>query len=134
MAEAMGADLVEIKPKKELKGVLAYIVGGFQAIHKKTPEILPLGKDPKDYDLIVIGTPVWASNFAPPIRTFLVNAGLKGKKIALFCCYGGQAGKTFDEMKKLLEGNEIVGEIGFKLPLKQKEENEKKAKEFAKAL
>jgi hypothetical protein len=33
-----------------------------------------------------------------------------------------------------LAGNEIVGEIGFKLPLKEREENEKKAKEFAAGL
>lgn len=102
IAEALGdADILEIKPKKELtSSFLKYFWGGRQAFMKEKPELLPLEKNANDYDIIFVGTPVWSWTVSPPIRSFISQAKLKGKKIALFCCYEGNPGKTFEEMKK----------------------------------
>jgi len=63
---------------------------------------------------------------------FFNNHKMTGKKIGLFGCYGGQEGKIFINYRKQLEGNEIIGEIGFKDPLKHgKKESELRAKEWA---
>ena len=57
---------------------------------------------------------------------------VKDKKIALFCCHGGGKGKIFQRLEKALAGNEIIGEIDFRDPLRvAKEECIKKAKEWA---
>ncbi len=50
------------------------------------------------------GTPVWASTFAPFLRTFIhENPDVKGKKIAVFTCFsGGGADKAIDKMKKYI--------------------------------
>ena len=73
--------------------------------------------------VIFIGTPVWAWTFTPALRTFLSTVKLQNKKIALFCCHGGQAGKTFDKMKAFLNGDIILGEKDFEEPLKNNKEN-----------
>jgi flavodoxin len=45
IAAEIGADIFALKTKKKLPGgFLKYIIGGFQAVSKKTPEILPIEK------------------------------------------------------------------------------------------
>lgn len=65
------------------------------------------------YDRIVIGTPVWASTFAPPIRTFLhENRSIQDKKISVFICFsGGGADKTIEKMKKYIGVDEFEAEL-----------------------
>lgn len=135
IAKATAADLLELKPIKEIgkKGFLRYLTGGKQAWKRETPELLPWDKDPNDYNLIFIGTPVWAWTYSAPCHTFLTTANLKNKKIAFFCCHGGDKGKTFKDMKKALIDNQILDCIDFEEPLKKnKETSEKRAIEWVK--
>lgn len=134
ISEIIGADLLELKPKKDVesKGFMKYFWGGKQVITGKKPELLPIDKKPEDYDLILIGTPIWASRYTPAINTFLDTAQINGKKIAFFCCHaGGGNGKAFKMLKEQLKGNEVLGEIEFKDPLKKgKEEAKEQLKEW----
>jgi flavodoxin len=135
---AVGGDFLEIKLKKELpqKGILKFFFAGRQAMKKVVPEILALDKNPADFDLIFLGTPVWAGNFAPAIRSFLTQAKLKNKKIALFCAHGGDnSGKSLIELEKELSGNEVIAKIDFKMDgisENQLVENLKKISDWAK--
>ena len=121
IAEGVGADILELKPKKETvkpHSLSKYFWGGKQVMTKEKPELLPFGYDPQDYDLLFIGTPVWAWNFTPPLGTFFSQVKLTGKKIALFCSCGGAKNNTLENMEAELAGNKIVGKIDFKEPLK----------------
>ncbi|HEX7586367.1 MAG TPA: flavodoxin [Patescibacteria group bacterium] len=135
IAEATGADILELKLKKETvkpHSLSKYFWGGKQVMMKEKPELVPFEIDPDQYNLLFIGTPVWAWNYSPPINTFLSSTKLADKKIALFCSHGGAMGKTFENMEKELSGNKIVGKIDFKEPLKNNpEECAVKAKEWA---
>ncbi|MDR5659031.1 flavodoxin [Serpentinicella sp. ANB-PHB4] len=122
IAESINGDVIQLKPKKEgtaKKKITKYLWGGSQVLMNKTPELLPLNLDINEYDIIFIGSPVWAWTFAPPIRTFFNNYVIKNKHIALFSCHGGQLGKTFVNMKKQLSENNFVGEIDVFEPLKK---------------
>lgn len=137
IAEELGADLLQLRLKKEMKskGFMKYLWGGSQVMMKKEPELLPLDKNPENYELIFIGTPVWAWSFAPPLKTFFKTVSLKNKKVALFSCNGGQNGKTFEKMKIELAGNDIIGEMEFFEPLlKEKEKNINKAVEWVRGI
>ncbi len=120
-AKELNADLEELKPVKPLNASGAgYVMWGLrQLVSQSKPPLLPLKHNANAYDLIIIGTPVWSYTVTPPIRTFLDEHPFNGKKIALFCCHGGNYGKTFDDMKKALTGNEIIGTADFYDPLKQ---------------
>ena len=61
----------------------------------KAPAIKDPGIDFSQYDPIYVGTPIWFSTFAPPVRTFLQSDGLKGRKVALFCTHGQGNPATF---------------------------------------
>ena len=51
-----------------------------------------MGHDPADFDLVVIGTPVWAARVAPPVRSFIEKNRGKLKNVALFCTEGSTNG------------------------------------------
>lgn len=137
IASAVGADVLELTPKKDIntKSPMRFLLGGGQVVRKEKPELLPFAKNPQDYDILFIGTPVWAFTYAPVLKTFFSDIQLKGKKIAVFCCHGGQKGKTLNNMKEALQGNEFIGEIDFIEPLKKNKENDgEKARQWTKEI
>ncbi|GIM30417.1 flavodoxin [Clostridium polyendosporum] len=122
ISEELKAEIVEIKPKRQIpsSGLKKYFWGGKQVVLKERPEIEEINIDFSKYDLIVFGTPVWAGRFAPVFNTFFNKYKIRDKRIALFCCHGGgKEGKTFIEFKEHLKGNEFIGEVDFKDPLKR---------------
>jgi len=118
LAKNLWADLLEIKPTVEIenKWFMKYVWWGKQAMMKETPDLLPYDKDPWEYDFLVIGTPVWAFTFSPPIRSFIVERTFSDKKIALFCCHWWGKGSTLEKMAESLDGNEIISNCDFRDP------------------
>ena len=107
--------LFEIKTvdNKKRTGFAKYFWGGSQVVFHKKPALQPLSVDMNAYDLVVLGTPVWAGSPAPALVSFLDNVKINGKRIALFCSHRGGKGKALDKLKALLPGNTIVSEIDF---------------------
>ena len=69
MADHIKADLMAIKPIDERKsnGLGKYFWGGYEVISGKAPELESFNKDLSLYEIISLGTPVWAGSFSPPI-------------------------------------------------------------------
>jgi len=89
IAKGLKADSEEIIDLKNRKGALGYFISGKDALQKKLTKIKPVKRDPKKYSRIIIGTPVWGSNMAPAIRTYLTHNKLDGKKVNFFCTAEG---------------------------------------------
>lgn len=137
IAEAVDADVLRLTIKEEIKthGFMKFFWGGKQVMMREKPELLPLDKNPADYDMIFIGTPVWSFTFTPAVRSFFSSVNLSKKNIALFSCHDGGPKNTLANMKKELVGNTFVGEMDFFNPLKKdREETIKKAQEWARTL
>jgi hypothetical protein len=59
-------------------------------------------KDPSAYDLLVLGTPVWAARMSSPMYAYIKRYGHKFARIALFCTEGGANGdKALNQMAEL---------------------------------
>lgn len=133
------ADIIRIEPKKAYpdKGAKKFLWGGKSAVMGETPELQPYEFELDKYDRIIFGTPVWASTFAPPLRTFInENPDVKGKKLAVFTCYsGGGADKAIAKMKKHLCVENFEAELSLIDPKdKVKAENDAKIKAFCSEL
>ena len=97
-------ELEEIKEDKPRRGWWGYLKSAIEAMRKRCPEIRPLESDVAAYDLVIIGTPVWAAHMASPVRTFLLNHRDQFSDVAFFCTYGGSGETaTLDEMVGLCE-------------------------------
>lgn len=136
IAKEIGADVEEIRPVKHypLRGAWLYVYGGMQALFGMTTPIDGLILNVEDYDTMIIGSPVWAGKMAPPMRTFLTQAQLAGKRTAFFCTSGGGGSSEFlKEMRELAKG-EFVGELGVKMSPKVADAAVKQAKAWARSL
>ena len=135
IAERIEADVIRIEPVKAYpdQGAKKFIWGGKSAVMGEKPDLLPYEFKAEQYDRIIIGTPVWASSFAPPIRTFLhENKSISEKKIAIFTCFsGGGADKAIHKMKKYIGIDEAEAELVLIDPKeKVKPEDDAKIEEF----
>jgi flavodoxin len=112
------ADLYEIKTAdaKKRVGLSKYIWGGGQVLMRKKPALLSPAFDPAPYDLVVLGTPVWAGSPAPAMVSFLDKTALGGKKTALFCCHAGGKGRALEKFRALVPGAAIAGELDLCKP------------------
>lgn len=137
IAKNAKADVEELKWKREIKssGLMKYVRGGFNSSLKRKIQIEPIEKNINDYETIIIGTPIWAGKMNPAIRTFLRDYPLQNKKVAVFCTCDGEGGKNLDELKTLMEGNELIGsKIFFRSSQKTEDEKVKEAEEWIKEI
>ena len=138
IAELTGAELLRIAPKKAypVKGPLKFVWGGKSAVMAETPELEKYDFNGTDYDRVIIGFPVWASNIAPPIRTFVKDNDMSGKHIAAFACEAGNGGeKALGKLKEALGIKALDAEMVLIDPKeKPTEENERKITEFCEKL
>ena len=138
IAKELQADLLELRTKKAYpsEGFKKYVWGGKSVALKEQPELTNQNIDLRNYENIVIGTPIWAGTYSAPFNTFVKQNKFEGKKVALFACdASGVAEKCFMKFKEALANNDFIGEIDFVNPLNNnKEENFKKAVQWAKGL
>lgn len=132
-------DIIRIEPEKAYpdKGFKKFFWGGKSAVMAETPTLQPYEFDAEQYDRIIFGTPVWASTFTPPIRTFInENPAVKEKQIAVFTCFsGGGADKALDKLKKHIGIESFEAELILVDPKTNvKEEDDAKIAEFCAAL
>ncbi len=124
------ADLIRIDPVKAYPstGAKKFIWGGKAAVMGNKPELRHYEFDADKYDLVIIGTPVWASTFAPPIRSFVEEnrEALTSKKIAVYTsASGGQDSyeKTLSKMHKFLDRDKFFASFGLTDPKDKPDEN-----------
>ncbi|MGM0405427.1 MAG: flavodoxin family protein [Thermoplasmatota archaeon] len=110
----------EVIDKKDRDGKTGYVIAGKDAMMKKETEIEEVSYDPENFDMLIVGTPVWAGKMTPAIRTYMEKYKDEIDHAAFFCTHGGGGeSKTFDDMK------EIVGEPREVLSLRDKEVKER---------
>ena len=130
IAEEIECDIMELIPSKKYSTgkIGKYFWGGKSVLFGEEPELINPPIDMGQYDTVIIGTPVWAGSFAPPIKSLISQYHIAGKRIGIFACHGGGgAAKCFDKLKKALPGNEFLGQIDFVEPKRKSEENCRKA-------
>jgi len=90
LAKKIRADTERIMDKKNRKTpLIGFIRAGYHALREKETEIGEIKHDPSDYDLVVVGTPVWAGSITPAVRTYLNRYREKLSKVGFFCTSGG---------------------------------------------
>jgi flavodoxin len=94
IAKELSCDVEEIVDTVNRSGPIGYIYSGKQASMKELTKLQPLKKDISTYDIVIIGTPVWAATMSTPIRTFIVENKDKIKMAAFFITLGGMAADT----------------------------------------
>ena len=134
IAETINADIIGLKTSKKYptEGFSKYFWGGKSVIFGEKPKLTNDSIDLNRYETIYIGTPVWAGSYTPPIKSFIRQYKLQGKRIALFASHGGNgAEKCFAKLKAALPGNNFIGEMAFLEPKNNSERSSQIAVKWA---
>ena len=138
IADRLGASLLRLEPEKAYpdKGFRKFFWGGKSAVMAETPALKPYTLRLADYDRVVFGFPVWAGNVTPPIRSFVKENDLSGKRLAAFACQSGAgAEKAFARLKACLGVERLEAELILIDPKdKPSPENDRRLAAFCAAL
>ncbi|MCX8094990.1 MAG: flavodoxin domain-containing protein [Caldisericia bacterium] len=105
LKEKLNFQIEKIIDKKKREGVIGFIISGFDALTKKLTQIEKLNNNLENFDHIIIGTPIWAGNITPAIRTFIMEYKDKIKSYSIFSVSG--LGEKNSKVLKDLE--ELIG-------------------------
>lgn len=85
----------DVEPLEECmrrrRGVLGWLRTALAAVLARPADLQPIRRDPADYDLAVLGTPIWAGGVSTPMRAFLLAHRKALRHVAFFLTYGGAA-------------------------------------------
>lgn len=112
LADKLGAELEEIKDTVARSGAIGYLKSGRDGMQRNLTKLEPIAKNPADYDLVIVGTPIWSWSVSAPVRTYLTEQKNNFRQVAFFCTMGGNYGKTFVEMEELV-GQEPIGTLAL---------------------
>lgn len=107
LSKKYGFDEVMLKPQKDYTNDYDALVNEEEKkMHDK--ELVPIENiniNLNDYDIVVLGSPVWWYHIHGTLRTFLNNYNLDDKKVYAYATNGGWVGdakKDYEEYVKLI--------------------------------
>jgi len=131
VASELKAEIEEVVDLKRRSGRFGFLRAGYDATRGNETEIGETKKSPSDFDLIVVGTPVWISMPRSAISTYLKRNDFAGKKVAVFCTNEGMGEeKAVDRTKALIANGDVVGELVVSKVFENKKENESKISDW----
>lgn len=125
-----GCELEELVDTKRRGGLIGWLVSGKDAIKKCLTEIEKPKHPIKNYQLIIVGTPVWVGTVSTPVRTYLEM--LKDSPAALAFFTTSTTGKyetLFSEMEELC-GKRALATLTLKTKEVKTKKHHEKVKKF----
>ncbi len=130
----LNCDIEEIIPVKNHKGILGFFLCGKESTQKILPTINLAIKNPADYDLIILGTPIWALSISSPMRAYLENNKEKFKKLAFFCTMGGTGNEQVCAEIEKICGKKTLTRMALQTKEAQSKESLEKIEGFIKSI
>lgn len=113
IATKLDAFVEPIKDSGKRSGILGYIRSGYEGMTGKRAMIKKPEKHPDQFDLVIVGSPIWAGGMASPVRSYLANHPLKSARLVVFCTSDGtDHAKVLKDMAALA-GQEPVATLGL---------------------
>jgi menaquinone-dependent protoporphyrinogen IX oxidase len=103
LSATLGCSIEEIVEGRSRNGFFGYCRSIIEARRKQLPDIPPAKNDPSSFDLVVIGTPVWAWSVSSPVRAYLTANKDRLPAVAFFCTLGDKGSETaFAQMQGIV--------------------------------
>ena len=135
LATRLDAEREKIGDLRNRRGPLGQLRAVLDSILERPAELAALGKDPRDYRLTIIGTPIWAGKITPAVRAYLRRHRGRFNDVAFFITSGSTPAETVIPAMEQLAGRQAVAFAGFNsVDLKTGVLYEKKITEFLEGL
>ncbi len=110
---------------------MGYVRCALEAILQVKPAIRPGKHAPADYDLTLIGTPVWFWRMSSPVRSYLQAHRHEIGKLAFFCTFGGSGELKVLKDLQQLSGKRSLANLAIRAAEISAKQYKVKAKNFA---
>jgi len=135
VAEELGAETEELIDATNRSGVRGFLRTAYDTFRGSQARLKETTKDPRGFDLIVLGTPVWNARPSSPIRTYLKSHDLSGKKAAIFCTNAHSSGEeVIRKTRSMIPQCDYVGHLVVSDALGNREDSERKISEWCAGL
>jgi len=109
-------EAIEEKRPRPVLGVGPGKVGAWAVARAGIAAMLGLGSrlvasryKARDYDVVVIGTPVWVGSVTPPVRSYLRRHRMYFRGVAFFCTAGDPATlRAFRQMRDIVRREPVA--------------------------
>jgi hypothetical protein len=113
LATRLDADREKIGEATNRRGWLGYVRAALDSIRERHAQLSGLRKNPGDYSLVIVGTPIWAGKITPAIRAYLHAVCGRCNDIAFFTTSGSTpVAKVLPSLERLA-GRQPVASTGF---------------------
>jgi flavodoxin len=134
LSKELKCDIEEILDTVNRSGPIGWLNSGRQASSKALTKLQPIKNDPAKYDLVIIGTPVWAGHVSTPVRTYITDNKVKLKKVAFLITESSSGDESTIKDMEELSGKNTAGTLVVKVAEIKKGEYSDKVKKFAEGL
>lgn len=102
IADRSGADIEAIREPRGRLGLFGYFRSAREALKQKRVPVTRMLHDPGDYEIVLLGTPVWAGHVSSPMRACLEANKGAFRRVAFFCTqHASGAEKVVREMAEI---------------------------------
>lgn len=115
LSVVLKADIESIIDKKKRSGLIGWLTSGRDGMQKVPTEIGPVSKKADNYDVVLIGGPLWGfKSVAPAARTYLLQNRDLIKKVGFFITFGNTSyTEAFDDLKSVY-GKDVLGTLAIR--------------------
>jgi menaquinone-dependent protoporphyrinogen IX oxidase len=125
LVEYLSGTIEEIQSTKNRDGLLGVFTCVLDQLLDRDAILKPLDKDPKNYNPVIIVAPIWIGKISSPARTFIKQAGLKGKDVSLVLTYNGSLTEDKEKaLKDTITAQEITLKSLYKIITKEQTADE----------
>lgn len=101
IAGKINADIEEIIPKVNYQGKIGFARGGKDALKEKIIDMEDIKFDPADYDVVYVGSPIWAGRASTPTISYLRQNEGKFNNVKFFLTAASSDFEpVFEQMEK----------------------------------
>jgi len=135
VAQGLEAETEELVDQKSRGGILGFLRSESESIRGSQTKLKDTTKDPNQFDLVVLGTPVWNGRPSSPIKTYLKAHDLSGKKVAIFTVSAESSGDdAVKRTRSLIPHCDYLGQLSISGALNNQGETEQKITEWCSQL
>lgn len=135
LATRLGADVLPLHERAPRRGFFGYLRAAIDSLRERPSALEPPGKFAGDYDLVIVGTPIWVGRITPAARAYLHTIRGGVTRVAFFITSGATDISSVQPTLEKLAGAPALAATGFAEPeLRDSLRYEQKLKEFVATL
>jgi hypothetical protein len=114
LAQRISADLFPIQDARSRRGVLGFLRSLWEVLRQREAQIVAPDVALGRYRVVVVATPVWASNVSSPVSTWLKRSAAALPDVAFVCTYGGSGAESVLKGLANLAGKVPVAQLALR--------------------